>query len=182
MRQLLQALAIASVAIVATGCSGPSTSSASGPSSDSRTSASPSASTGTGQTVSSASASAEAQAALDGYWAMIKRLLAAPDPADPELAQRAVDPSLSTTKDLLTTRQVSHQVVQFDGVPYHVDTKVSSVSDATAAFSGCIVDGGRVVDAETGAVLSSKQFGGLRGLTGWVKESMDHKKNTKPPE
>jgi len=37
-----------------------------------------------------------------------------------------------------------------------------------------------VVDAETGAVLSSKQFGGLRGLTGWVKESMDHKKNKTP--
>jgi hypothetical protein len=37
-----------------------------------------------------------------------------------------------------------------------------------------------VVDAETGAVLSSKQFGGLRGLTGWVKESMEHKKNKSP--
>jgi hypothetical protein len=87
---------------------------------------------------------------------MVKRLLAAPDPTDPELAQRAVDPSLATTKDLLTTRQASHQLVQFDGVPYHVDTKVSSVSDATAAFSGCIVDGGRVVDSETGAVINDK--------------------------
>lgn len=37
-----------------------------------------------------------------------------------------------------------------------------------------------VVDAETGAVLSSKQFGGLRGLTGWVRESAEHKKNSKP--
>src|SRR6185312_9614463 len=37
-----------------------------------------------------------------------------------------------------------------------------------------------VVDAQTGAVLSSKQFGGLRGLAGWASESMDHKKNAKP--
>jgi len=37
-----------------------------------------------------------------------------------------------------------------------------------------------IVDAQTGAVLSSKQFGGLRGLAGWARESMDHKKNAKP--
>ena len=32
-----------------------------------------------------------------------------------------------------------------------------------------------IVDASTGAVLSSKQYGGLRGLAGWVRESADHK-------
>src|SRR4029078_463529 len=37
------------------------------------------------------------------------------------------------------------------------------------------------VDAMTGAVLSSKQFGGLRGLAGWVRESAEHKDNTKKP-
>lgn len=37
-----------------------------------------------------------------------------------------------------------------------------------------------IVDAQTGAVLSSKQFGGLRGLAGWVRESKEHKQNTKP--
>jgi uncharacterized membrane protein YkoI len=37
-----------------------------------------------------------------------------------------------------------------------------------------------VVDAKTGAVLSSKQFGGLRGLAGWVRESAEHKMNKKP--
>jgi len=38
-----------------------------------------------------------------------------------------------------------------------------------------------VVDANTGAVLSSKEFGGLRGLAGWVRESAEHKMNTKKP-
>ena len=37
-----------------------------------------------------------------------------------------------------------------------------------------------IVDAETGAVLSTKQFGGARGLAGWVRESFEHKKNAKP--
>ena len=38
------------------------------------------------------------------------------------------------------------------------------------------------IDAKTGAVLSSKQFGGLRGLAGWVRESTEHKMNKdKPP-
>ena len=36
------------------------------------------------------------------------------------------------------------------------------------------------IDAMTGAVLSSKQFGGLRGLAGWVRESAEHKMNKKP--
>src|SRR5512146_2727346 len=34
-----------------------------------------------------------------------------------------------------------------------------------------------IVDAQTGAVLSSKQFGGLRGAAGWVRESAEHKEN-----
>jgi uncharacterized membrane protein YkoI len=38
-----------------------------------------------------------------------------------------------------------------------------------------------IVDANTGAVLSSKQFGGLRGLAGWIRESKEHKDNTKKP-
>jgi Peptidase propeptide and YPEB domain len=34
-----------------------------------------------------------------------------------------------------------------------------------------------LIDAQTGAVLSSKQFGGVRGVTGWVRESAEHKTN-----
>lgn len=102
----------------------------------------------------SANAMADAQAALDAYWRMVKRLLAAPDPADGELAQRAVDPSLSALVDLLTTRRSTHQVARYDGVPYHVDTFVASASGATASFAGCIVDGAHLVDVTTGAVVN----------------------------
>jgi uncharacterized membrane protein YkoI len=37
-----------------------------------------------------------------------------------------------------------------------------------------------IVDAQTGAVLSTKQFGGLRGLAGWLRESAEHKENKQP--
>jgi hypothetical protein len=36
-----------------------------------------------------------------------------------------------------------------------------------------------IVDATTGAVVSSKQFGGFRGAAGWVKESLEHRENVK---
>ena len=36
-----------------------------------------------------------------------------------------------------------------------------------------------IVDAQTGAVLSSKQYGGLRGITGWLRESGEHRTNVK---
>jgi len=29
-------------------------------------------------------------------------------------------------------------------------------------------------------VLSTKQFGGARGLAGWVRESLEHKQNKTP--
>jgi uncharacterized membrane protein YkoI len=38
-----------------------------------------------------------------------------------------------------------------------------------------------IIDAETGAVLSSKQFGGLAGKVGWLRESWEHKQNAKKP-
>jgi uncharacterized membrane protein YkoI len=34
-----------------------------------------------------------------------------------------------------------------------------------------------IIDAQTGAVLSTKQFGGLRGTAGWLRESFEHKEN-----
>lgn len=34
-----------------------------------------------------------------------------------------------------------------------------------------------IVDAQTGAVLSTKQFGGLRGVTGWIRESFEREQN-----
>jgi len=40
-----------------------------------------------------------------------------------------------------------------------------------------------IIDAKTGEVLSSKTYGGLRGLAGYLRESMERKENkVKPPK
>jgi hypothetical protein len=36
-----------------------------------------------------------------------------------------------------------------------------------------------IIDAMTGDVISSKQFGGFRGAAGWVRESLEHKENVR---
>jgi hypothetical protein len=36
------------------------------------------------------------------------------------------------------------------------------------------------IDAYNGEVVNSKQFGGLRGLAGFLRESFEHKENKKP--
>jgi hypothetical protein len=152
MQRPLRTFLIASVLLAATACSSASNgvSGSSGPS----TSSPATSSAATGSSVSDPKA--DAQRALDAYWAMLKRLYGAPDPSDPELTQRAVDPSLSAIRDLLTTRKAIGQVVQYDGATYHVDTTVTSASNDAATFSGCIVDGARLVDSHTGAVLNDK--------------------------
>ena len=53
-----------------------------------------------------------------------------------------------------------------------------TITEAAELFAAKKLSPVDVVDAVTGAVLSTKQFGGARGLAGWVRESFDHKKNT----
>jgi hypothetical protein len=160
MRRWLQSFLLASLVLAASACSSASGGAHGSSTSALATTAATSASTATASSTAASSSSndpkADAQAALDAYWAMLKRLFAAPDPSDPEIAQRAVDPSLSSIRDQLTTRQATGQVVQYDGATYHIDTTVTSATTAAASFSGCIVDGARLIDSRSGAVLNDK--------------------------
>lgn len=80
----------------------------------------------------------------------------------------------------------SAKIVALCAVPGQIGSGEMTLVDSRTHYDIDIIPNGKkthtkvVVDAETGAVLSSKQFGGLRGLAGWVKESMDHKKNKTP--
>jgi hypothetical protein len=154
MRRWLQSFHIAGLVLAAGACSGASGGAGGSSSSAQVTTSSSSSSTTTSS--SAADPKAAAQAGLDAYWSMVKRLLAAPDPSDPEVAERAIDPSLSAIRDELTTRQANGQVEQYEGATYHVDTTVSSVSGDSASFAGCVVDGARLVDSATGQVLNDK--------------------------
>ena len=150
LRRVLLGFLVAGFVLATVSCSD-----ASKPAAQSSTS-SASGLTSAASTSSSVDPRVQAQTDLDAYWAMVKRLNGAPDPADPEIAQRAVDPSLSAIRDLLTTRRAQGLVERYDGVPYHVDTSVTDVASGRASFVGCIVDGALLVNAATGEVVNDK--------------------------
>jgi len=80
----------------------------------------------------------------------------------------------------------SAKVIALCAVPGQIGSGEMNMTNGRANYAVDIIPNGKkthtkvIVDAQTGAVLSSKQFGGLRGLTGWVRESWEHKKNTPP--
>jgi uncharacterized membrane protein YkoI len=82
----------------------------------------------------------------------------------------------------------SAKIVALCAVPGQIGSGEMETDKGITQYAIDIIPNGKkthtkvIVDANTGAVLSSKQFGGLRGLAGWVRESAEHKQNTtKPP-
>ena len=69
-------------------------------------------------------------------------------------------------------------------VPGQIGSGEMNQSANGAEYEIAIIPNGKktyskvIVDAQTGAVLSTKQFGGARGFAGWVRESLEHKQNT----
>jgi uncharacterized membrane protein YkoI len=72
-------------------------------------------------------------------------------------------------------------------VPGQIGSGEMNVDNGITQYAIDIIPNGKmthtkvVIDANTGYVLSSKQFGGLRGLAGWVRESGEHKANKVKP-
>ena len=77
----------------------------------------------------------------------------------------------------------SAKIIALCAVPGQIGSGELETKGGSTHYAIDIIPNGKkthtkvIVDAETGAVLSSKQFGGLRGLTGWMRESGEHKKN-----
>jgi hypothetical protein len=92
-----------------------------------------------------------------GYWAMVDRLLAAPDANDPEPAQRALDPLLSSLVDQLATKaSQGHRITVPEGNTYSHRIDSVSASPDNASLTECFVDGrvefgpnGEIVDGKT---------------------------------
>jgi uncharacterized membrane protein YkoI len=80
----------------------------------------------------------------------------------------------------------SAKLIALCAVPGQIGSGEMNVADGRTEYAIDIIPNGKkthtkvIVDARTGAVMSSKQFGGLRGIAGWVEESMEHKRNAKP--
>jgi uncharacterized membrane protein YkoI len=79
----------------------------------------------------------------------------------------------------------SAKIVALCAVPGQIGSGEMNVANGRTEYAIDIIPNQKkthtkvIIDAQTGAVLSSKQFGGLRGLTGWVRESAEHKTNVK---
>lgn len=69
-------------------------------------------------------------------------------------------------------------------VPGQIGSGEMDMSGNRAEYEIAIIPNGKrtyskvIVDARTGAVLSTKQFGGARGFAGWLRESFEHKEGT----
>ena len=80
----------------------------------------------------------------------------------------------------------SAKLIALCAVPGQIGSGEMNVADGRTEYAIDVIPNKKkthtkvIVDAQTGAVLSSKQFGGFRGLAGWVRESAEHKKNAKP--
>ena len=77
----------------------------------------------------------------------------------------------------------SAKIVALCAVPGQIGSGEMNVANGRTEYAIDIIPNGKkthtkvIVDAQTGAVMSSKQFGGLRGMSGWIRESFEHKEN-----
>jgi len=81
----------------------------------------------------------------------------------------------------------SAKVLALCAVPGQIGSGEMNLTEGRTAYAIDIIPNDKkthtkvVIDAATGAVLTSKQFGGIRGLAGWGRESAEHKMNKKSP-
>ncbi len=77
----------------------------------------------------------------------------------------------------------SAKIVALCAVPGQIGSGEMEVTEGRTEYEIAIIPSGKrtftkvIVDAQTGAVLSTKQFGGVRGFAGWLRESFEHKQN-----
>jgi hypothetical protein len=86
------------------------------------------------------------------YWEMAQRLVEAPDPDDPEIAERATGRALETFTESLTTLEEAGRVVRHG--PQHAhDVQSVDVSGESAQVRDCAVDDASNVDLATDSTL-----------------------------
>jgi hypothetical protein len=97
---------------------------------------------------------AEVEAAYLAYWEMAKRLLAAPNPDDPEIARRASGINVDQVIDSLTSLHAQGRSIRF-GRQYEHDVLSVQLTGETAVIRDCNVDDAATIDAVSGDELSA---------------------------
>jgi hypothetical protein len=126
------------------------------------------------------SAESEVEEAYLAYWAMADRLLEAPDPDDPEIARRSIDPARGQLVDSLTTLRSQDQVVRSGG-DYRHDVLSVEVATQTAVVRDCVIDDNAVVNATSGVTVDDRVTTVLLETTlrhdgtRWVVTAIDQK-------
>jgi hypothetical protein len=101
---------------------------------------------------------AEIEDAYRAYLAMETRLVAAPDPDDPEIPERATDETFERLRAALADLAAKGQVIRVG--PASSQTILSiEVSGDEATLRACYVDESGVFDAVTGAEITPMQVG-----------------------
>lgn len=95
---------------------------------------------------------AEVEEAYLAYWEMAARLSAAPNPDDPEIAERAVDPVLGVITDSLSTLRAQGQEVHL-GDQYARDVTSVVVNGDEAVVRDCTIDDGERRDGSSQEVI-----------------------------
>ena len=78
----------------------------------------------------------------------------------------------------------SAKFIALCAVPGRIGSGEMEVNDGRTEYEIAIIPEGKrtyskvIIDAQTGAVLSTKQFGGARGFTGWLRENFERQQNT----
>lgn len=97
-------------------------------------------------------AEAEVRAAYDAYWAMSERLAAAPDPNDPEIAERTTGGARDALTTRLTQLMTEGLAIIFADGNAHTVTSVRT-EDTTARLRDCHVDAAMQVDVASRQIV-----------------------------
>jgi hypothetical protein len=133
---------IALVGLLAAGCGGGDDDSQ--PSTTRRAASSTTVSTPTTRTPES-----EVEDAYSAYSEMFTRLLAAPDPDDPEIQRRTAGAAAASLTDNLTTLRALGRAVRF-GENYRYELLSVDITGDEAVARECVVDDATVVEVATG--------------------------------
>jgi hypothetical protein len=106
-------------------------------------------------TTTAPSVEEEVEAAYLAYWDLAQRLAAAPDLADPEIADRATGAVLDQLTESLTALEARGEVV-VAGDGYRHDIQSVGVDGDTATIDDCSVDDAARLEADSGDVIEER--------------------------
>jgi hypothetical protein len=149
MSHAVRAVAAVALVVVLAACSG-------GGSQTEAPTTTTTAPTTTQPTTTTLSPEDQVKQAYLAYWQMVDRLIAAPDPSDAELAERATDPVLASLRDDLETRRSQGRSTRLPANSRYAHAIQSAdITQHEARVSDCFIDD-RIQYGSHGEVLNDR--------------------------